>query len=419
MTYSLTPTLARRLTITRQRLAGPRPEPTPEGIMDLFRDLRCVQIDPIRAVEYTQRLVLWSRLGSYDPAHLDTLLWEERQLFEYWAHAASIVLTEDYLIHEVQMRQRRPANPNSGWHRRMHAWIKANESFRQHILDRLRHEGPLASREIEDLSTTPWGSTGWTNERNVGRMLDFLWTQGEIMVATRQGVQKKWGLTEHHLPDWPLRETLSDEEMVRQAAQISLRALGVGTAKQINNHFIRGNYPGLDSMLAALVAEERIIPVSIGEGELTWPGEWYIHAADLPLLEQLAAGSAWQPRTTLLSPFDNLICDRERTELMWDFYFRIEIYVPKAKRQYGYYVLPILHGDRLIGRIDPKMDRKTGKLHINAIYAEADTPQDAATAQAIAAAITDLARFLGAKEIVYGEVIPPAWQQLVHETALS
>ena len=414
MTIALTPTLARRLAITRQRLAGSRSEPTPAGIMDILRDLRCVQIDPIRAVEYTQRLVLWSRLGYYDPAHLDTLLWEERQLFEYWAHAASIVLTKDYPIHNAHMQIRRRVDSN--WKRQMQAWIEANESFRQHILDRLRHEGPLASREIDDLSTRSWPSTGWTNDRNVGRMLDMLWTHGEIMVATRQGVQKKWALTEHHLPEWIQREALSAPEMVRQAAQISLRALGVGTAKQINNHFIRGYYPNLDAILAELVAEERIVPVAIREGEVTWPGEWYIHADDVPLLEQLIAGHAWQPRTTLLSPFDNLICDRERTELMWDFYFRIEIYVPKAKRQYGYYVLSILHGDRLIGRIDPKMDRKTGRLHINAIYAEADAPQDTPTSQAIAAAIADLARFLGAKKIVFGEIIPPAWQPIVDQT---
>lgn len=415
-TLTLTPTQARRLAITRQRLAGPRPKPTPAGMMEIFRDLRCIQIDPIRAVEYTQRLVLWSRLGPYDPAHLDTLLWDDRQLFEYWAHAASIVLIEDYLIHQARMEQHRLTTPDSGWQQRVQDWLEANASFRQHILDRLRHEGPLASREIEDLSTTPWGSTGWTNERNVGRMLDFLWTQGEIMVAARQGVQKKWALTEHHLPDWTPRESLPAAEITRQAAQLSLRALGVGTAKQINNHFIRDYYPHLNAILAELAAEGRIVPVSIAEDGVTWPGEWYIHADNLPLLEQLAAGSAWQPRTTLLSPFDNLICDRERTELMWDFYFRIEIYVPRAKRQYGYYVLPILHGDRLIGRIDPKMDRKTGKLHLKAIYAEADAPQDAATMQGLASAITDLARFLGAKEIVYGEVIPPAWQQVVYET---
>ena len=154
-----------------------------------------------------------------------------------------------------------------------------------------------------------------------------------------------------------------------------------------------------------------VLPVSITGEDAVWPGEWYIHAEDVPLLEQLKAG-AWQPRTVLLSPFDNLIIDRDRTELMWDFFFRIEIYVPKAKRQYGYYVLPILHGERLIGRLDPKMDRKSGKLHINAIYTEADAPQDTGTAQAVAQTITELAEFLEATEIVYGEAVPKGWRHL-------
>jgi len=295
---------------------------------------------------------------------------------------------------------------------RSQEWLVANESFRQYIITRLREEGPLASDQFEDLSTVPWPSSGWTNNRNVGRMLDFLWYRGQIMVAGREGLRKYWTLAEKHLPEWANHEPLPEEEVVRRAAQISLRALGVATAKHIGTHFIKGHYNNLNKVLADLVAEERIIPVSISEDETAWPSEWYLHADDLPLLERLTAGD-WQPRTTLLSPFDNLIIDRDRTELMWDFYFRMEIYVPKAKREYGYYVLPILHGDRLIGRIDPKMDRKTGKLHINAVYAEPDTPQDTATGQAIAEAIAELAQFLEAEEIVYGKRVPSGWRGIL------
>jgi uncharacterized protein YcaQ len=257
----------------------------------------------------------------------------------------------------------------------------------------------------------PWKSGGWTNDRNVSQIFSFMWEQGDIMVAKRNGLRRKWALTEQHLPQGTNNEPLSDEEVVRQAAQISLRALGVATPKQIGNHFIRGHYYNLDTTLAELVAEGHIIAVSINEGDTTWPGQWYIHAKDIPLLEQLAAGE-WQPRTRLLSPFDNLIIDRERTELMWGFHFRLEIYVPKTKRQYGYYVLPMLHGERLIGRIDPKMDRKTGTLHINAVYVEPDIPQDTVTAQAIAAAIAELGEFLEATEIVYGNKVPKGWSQL-------
>jgi uncharacterized protein YcaQ len=403
----LSPTLARRLAVTKQWLARPRPEPTPAGIMEVMRDIGCLQLDPIRVVERTQYLVLWSRLGNYDPAYLDTLLWKEKQLFEYWAHAASIVLTENYPIHQAQMR--RSLQGNSGWAKRVRTWLAENEPFQQYVLERLRQEGPLASDQLEDLAAVAWESDGWTNGRNVSRMIDFLWVRGQIMVADRNGLRKKWTLAERHLPEWAAHEPLHEHEVVRLATQKSLRSLGVGTAKQISNHFVRGHYPNLTKVLAELVAEGHILPVSVTGDDITWPGQWYIHTNDLPLLERLRDGD-WQPRTTLLSPFDNLICDRDRTELMWDFYFRIEIYVPEAKRQYGYYVLPILHGDRLIGRVDPRMDRKTGKLHINAVYAEANAPQDEATGRAIGAAITNLAEFLGAREIVCTDRAPEGWR---------
>jgi uncharacterized protein YcaQ len=263
--------------------------------------------------------------------------------------------------------------------------------------------------QLEDRSVTPWQSDGWTAGRNLSQMLNFLWTRGEIMVAGRKGLQKQWALTEQWLPAWSSSDPLPETEIVRQAAQVSLRALGVATAKQIYNHFIRGYYPNLAQALADLVAAGRVAPARIGADGVTWPGEWYIHTDDLPLVERLAAGD-WQPRTTLLSPFDNLICDRERTERLWDFYFRIEIYTPEAKRQYGYYVLPILHGERLIGRVDPRMERKTGILHINSIHAEPGAPDDTATGQAVAGAIAGLARFLGAREIRYGNQLPAGWR---------
>ncbi|MCB0192544.1 MAG: YcaQ family DNA glycosylase [Anaerolineae bacterium] len=413
MSQSLTttPTLARRLAIACQRLNNPKPAPTPDGIREVMQNLRCLQLDPIRAVERTQYLVLWSRLGPYDVKHLDTLLWEERSLFEYWAHAASIVLTEDYPLHQLRMRQ----FPLGGgtWNQRIRDWLAANESFRQHIIERLAEEGPLSSNKIDDLTVVPWESSGWNHNRNVGQMLSYMWGQGDIMVAGRRGLQKQWALAEHHLPDWYSQDALlSENEIVYQAAQKSLRALGVATTKHIDNHFTRNRYPNLANILAELVAEQRIIPISVQDDTVTWPGQWYIHADDVSLLENLSQD--WQPRTTLLSPFDNLICDRDRTEFMWDFYFRIEIYVPKAKRQYGYYVLPILHGDQLIGRIDPRMDRKTGIFHVNAIYLEPDTAPDAATAQAVITAIEQLAKFLGAEIIQYNpDGIPVIWEKFL------
>lgn len=401
-TRSLTPTTARRLAIARQHLDElPRSE---INMLDVIRDLGCLQLDPTSAVARSHLLVLWSRFGSYDRTQLDRLLWQERQLFEYWAHAASIVLTEDYPIHAEMMN--RHANGEPAY---LQAWMQQNAAFRDHILDKLAKRGPLSSKDFEDKSASGWASTGWTSGRNISRMLDFLWLQGKILVRERRGQTRFWDLAERCLPDWTPRDPLPRREVVRRSAQRALRALGAARANHIKQHFTRSRYHDLPAVLHELEAEGRIHRIKIAGEGTTWPGEWYIHTDDLPLLERLEAGD-WQPRTTLLSPFDNLIADRARTELMFNFEYRIEIYVPKDKRRYGYYVLPILHGDRLIGRIDPIMDRKTGVLNINAVYAEPDAPQDAGTARAVSAAVENLAWFLGAASTAYTDRVPERWK---------
>ena len=154
----------------------------------------------------------------------------------------------------------------------------------------------------------------------------------------------------------------------RRAAQISLKALGVGTRTHIRNHFVRGHYGGVDHALRDLQMDGLIIRAQVVGEYGPWHGEWYIHRDDVPLLYHLESG--WSPRTVLLSPFDNLICDRARTLTMWGFDYMSEIYLPKSSRKYGYYVMPILHGDSIVGRIDPRMDRKTRTLIVNAVYAE-------------------------------------------------
>jgi len=411
----ISPTVARRLAVTRQQLAEPRAQPNTAGIMEVVRDLGCLQLDPISAVERSHLLVLWSRLGKYDPSNLNLLLWEERELFEYWAHAASIVLTTDYPLHRAYMGQW--PRGSSGWPRRIRGWLAANDSFRRYVLAELRRRGPLQANQLEDKTETAWESGGWTANQNVRQMLNCLWMQGQIMVANRSGRARQWDLAERCLPDGVASKTLTDREIVSRAAQKSLRALGVARPEHIRNHFIRDRYPNLAEVLAELETERRIVQVEIGADNRIWPGPWYVHVDDLALLDQLAEdGPVWQPRTTLLSPFDNLICDRDRTKTLFDFNYRTEIYVPKVKRQYGYYVMPILDGDRLIGRIDPKMDRKRARLTINAVFAEPDAPATDDATEAIARAVEALGEFLGAKEIVYGGQMPVQWQSVAKTT---
>jgi uncharacterized protein len=407
---TISPQVARRIAVSKQRLAGTPPPASAENLLKLVRDLGCLQLDPTSVVARTNLLVPFSRVGVYDPALLDKLLWEDRTLFEYWAHAASIVLTEDYPIHSHMMESYRSGHSRWGTHTR--EWMSKNQELMDHILSALQERGPLSSKDFEEKAQVGWTSSGWTNDRNVGRMLDFLWVQGIVLVAGRKGGTRYWDLAERVLPEWTPREELSEHEVVRRSVQKAIRALGVAHQRDIKYHYTRGRYWGLPSALKDLAAEGTIREVTIDAEGKRWAGPWYVHADDLPLLDALSGGDSWQPRTALLSPFDNLICDRARTELLFDFEYRIEIYVPADKRKYGYYVLPILHGDRLIGRIDSAVDRKAHRLNVKAVYAEPGAPDDAATVSAVAGAVQELATFVGAGDIAYTGAVPDGWKNI-------
>lgn len=399
---------ARRLALSAQRLAGPRPAPDAAGLVETAQALGCVQLDPISHVDRSHRLVWFSRVGPYDRAALDRVLYEDRHLFEYWAHCASYVLTEDYPLHAHLMRGFATGQERS---ERGQAWMKQNDKLRKFLLREIRRHGPVPSRLLEEEGQDPtaWVSTGWTSGRNVSRMLDMLQMDGKIMVAGRAGGQKLWDLAERVLPPWTPRERLSEREVVKRRAVKALKALGLGTLRHIRQHFTRGFYPGLPAVIADLVKQGTVTQVAV-EGLPGKAEPWYMLTEDLPRLQTLADGG-WQPRTVLLSPFDNLICDRQRAVQLFDFDFRIEIYVPAAKRQYGYYVMPIVHDDRLIGRVSPQFDRARGRLVVDAVYAEPRAPLNRATGRAVAGAIQELATFLGATGIdVDSQRVPAAWR---------
>jgi uncharacterized protein YcaQ len=218
-------------------------------------------------------------------------------------------------------------------------------------------------------------------------MLDILWKQGLVTVAGRDGLRRQWSLA-----GFPEVGELPREEVVARAAGHALRALGVARARDVERHFTIGRYPGLD-----LERMDWARPVRVeGGGE-----QWWVHRDALGLLDE-----EWRPRTTLLSPFDNLICDRDRTERLWDFAYRNEMYVPKHKRRFGCYVMPVLAGERLIGRVAPRMDRKRGELVVEGVFAE-DACAGSMAAAPVAAAIESLASFAGAGSVRYaGPVVP-------------
>ena len=334
----------------------------------------------------TQLLVPFSRLGPYDRRLLDRLLFEDKALFHYFAHAASLVLTEDLPIHRARMRPY--ADRDTARARGVGEWMEENSALRDEVLGQIRRRGPLRSRDFENTARTDWRSSGWTEGRSVNRMLEFLWYEGALTVAGRAGAERLWDLSDRWFPDSAPRERLTEAERSDRAVRHALRALGVATAGQVRVHFLRDAYPDLPGSLARLSRAGEVRAASVRG----LAGDWFIHRDSLALLE-----GPWRPRTVLLSPFDNLIADRRRTAELFGFDYRIEIYVPAAKRRRGYYAMPILGGDRLIGTVDPRFDRASKTLFINAVVLE---PGERMTGL-VRRAVAELASFVGAEAVVY------------------
>jgi uncharacterized protein len=397
---------ARRLAIAEQRLAGPPPRSSPAKVLDVIRSIRCVQLDPISVVARSPLLVLRSRLDGFQPKHLDRLLFKDHSLFEYWAHAASIVLTEDYPIFRYRMRNW--PGPG-GWSDRVHGWIQLNAKLRRSVLSDLRRRGPLRLRDFTDSSVESWESSGWTRDRNVDQMVRFLWMQGKVMVADRNGLEKWWDLTERVLPEAVRRVRLSDAQVARRAIELSLRCLGVGTAAHIRGHFTHG-YPGLPSILQGFERGGLVERVEVVRAGAPLRGDWYVHREDLPLLERIERGR-WEPRTTMLSPFDNLLHDRTRLRDVFGLDYKMEIYVAAAKRRHGYYSMPVLDGDRFIARVDPANDREGSRLLVRHLVPEPGVKADAANARAVSTAVYDLADWVGAERVDVDRSVPAAWRR--------
>ena len=362
---------ARRIVVAAHRLAAPKPK----TILEVVRGSGPLQLDPTNAVARSERLVLWSRLGRYDVAELDRLLWEERRLFQW---RAFIYRVEDWPL--VQSAARRFPSRDRERARKVREWLADNASFQRYVLAELRKRGPLPQRELEDRSVRPWESTGWTANKNLSQLLEFLSGQGKVLIAGRDGQERLWDLADRVVPP---AKAVPTKEAARIEVLRRFRALGLATESGFWRTVALWLLPLVDAF-RELVREGALVPVTI-EG---LRGTYYAHP------DALEAGP-FRGRTTLLSPFDPLIYDRKRTLELFGFRYRLEIYVPVAKREFGYFVLPILHGERLVGRIDPFFDRKAGVLRVNAVHWENEPVPQALRA------VDELARWLGAESVDY------------------
>jgi uncharacterized protein YcaQ len=356
MVHDLTREQARRIAVRAQLLSAERPG----GIVEAVDGLGLVNIDPTAAVAPSADHILWSRLGwPYQPADLVRAVEEDRAIFE-WA---------GFYRPMADLPLYRPLMNAWPTYREQREWLDANARFRQDVLSQLRAKGRLRTSEIPDTSQVSWKSTGWTNDRNVGQMLDFLVLRGEVAIAGRVGKERVWDLAERVYP--ADEEVLSAEEATVARPERRLGYLGIARPK------------------AAKQPVEPIDVGSVGEAAVVdcVAGEWRVDPA---LLDE---SEAFDPRTALLSPFDRLVFDRVRAQELFGFEYIVEMYKPAAKRRWGYFALPILSGDRLVGKLDAAADRRSGVFTVAAIHE--DEPFAPEVAGAVHAEIRELAAWLG------------------------
>jgi uncharacterized protein len=359
--HRLTKAQARRIAVRAQLLDAPGPT----ELLEVVQQLTLLQIDPTAAVAPSADLVAWSRLGSaYQPDDLKQALEQDRTLFEFDALVRPIGDLGLYLAGAAD----RPS------YERSRAWFRDNDGFRRDILALLGSSGPLTSRDIPDSSVVPWASSGWTKNRNVTQMLEYLMMRGEVAISGRVGRERLWDLPERVYPADVSIPSVDEADRLKNERRLA--SLGIARRKT-----------------TAMPVE----PIDVGEaGEPAvvegTKGEWRVDPA--------ALGKDFDGRTALLSPFDRLVHDRARVQELFEFEYVLEMYKPAAKRRWGYFALPVLHDDRLVGKVDAKADRKASVLLVSAIHE--DVRFTRAMTKAVEAELEDLASWLGVGAVESG-----------------
>ncbi|MDZ4765440.1 MAG: crosslink repair DNA glycosylase YcaQ family protein [Chloroflexota bacterium] len=350
----LTPEHVRHALIAAQGLSARPEQPTRQHVLDIIRQMGVLQIDTINVVARSPYLVLWSRLGAYQPAWLDDLL-AQNEIFEYWSHAASFLPIEDYPLYRRFMLDRVHT-----W-ARAHTWTETHPEIVNRVLGRIREQGEVRASDFER-SDGQKGS--WWNWKDEKVALEALHTSGDLMIARRHNFQRIYALRERILPDWDDAEAPTMDEAVRVLIMKSVRALGIAPKAWIADYFrlSQDRVKMVDKLAdAGLLVRAQV------EG---WVQPAFIHPDNLALVDDVAAGRVRHTDAVLLSPFDPIVWDRKRALALFGFDYKIECYTPAPKRRYGYFTLPILWCGALIGRLDAKAHRADGIFEIKALHFE-------------------------------------------------
>jgi uncharacterized protein YcaQ len=386
---------ARILAVVKQGLHRRPPAAGKQALVDIIRRIGLLQLDTIHVVARSHYLVILSRAGLYNPADLDALLYPDRRLFEQWAHAACLIPIEDHAYFAPVIQARRDG-PLDGWvERRLGG---EPDSILQAVLAEVHERGPLPSRHFED----PREQRGtWWDWKPAKTALEVLFDQGYLMVDRRENFHRFYDLAERVLPSSarPPQRTVKDYR--RWATMRSVACLGVATPAHASDYY-RQRKPMVRAQMEHLAGEGALVPVDV-EG---WKETAYLDPADLSLVGEIEAGEHQPTLTTFLSPFDNLIWDRQRVRDLFGFDYRVEMYTPATQRKHGYYLLPILHRGRLVGRLDPKADRKARTLIVRAVYLEPEEPLTGELLAGIAGALHEFMAFHGSQKLIIERTEP-------------
>ncbi len=398
------------LFLERQHLDRPRTRRlTAASLERLARDTGGIQIDSINAVDRAHLITLWSRFGAFDRAALERLIYRRRVLLEYWAHAACLVPREHLPAWKRAMLDY--GGHSTGWT----SWLQQNGATMRVVEDAIRDRGPLASADFEH--ARPAAAGGWWDWKPAQHALHVLWMRGRVLVHSRANFHKRYDVAERVLPELAALEPLEPAAFRRWHLERSLHAMGAATATDLRLYLTYPRVPVAThhAALRAAVREGLVNEIAV-EGAR---GPWFVLTRDLPALERAARRRVASRGTTLLSPFDSLLWHRDRVSRLFGFDYRIEVYVPEPKRVFGYYVLPVLHDGRLIGRVDVRRVRETGRLEARRVRFEpwlgdgAGTPHrrwgaldvDAAL-DGLADALASLAAAGGTPRVTLGRVTP-------------